>query len=80
MYWNSVPLDDPVVALAINRNMRCIEIAGWVDKLEGGHPINRNMRCIEMRSMVWRSISVYGLIETWDVLKCENVLLKELLV
>ena len=34
--------------------------------------INRNMRCIEISLAGYKSMGVYWLIETWDVLKSQK--------
>ena len=58
----------------INRNMRCIEMqAESRRKCQPGR-INRNMRCIEIFLNSLLQSSLPWLIETWDVLKCCQVM------
>ena len=62
------------VLCQINRNMGCIEIVHGDAIWERRNEINRNMGCIEILLNNLISLTAYGLIETWDVLKFQDPL------
>ena len=49
MYWNFALFDEVTLDIAINRNMRCIEMIEIPKTNTNKDTINRNMRCIEIR-------------------------------
>ena len=52
MYWNADGKTPIVEPLAININMRCIEIYGFATGPRARFLININMRCIEIKMNV----------------------------
>ena len=49
MYWNFALFDEVTLDIAINRNMRCIEMIEIPKTNTNKDTINRKMRCIEIR-------------------------------